>query len=335
MPSNSMILHLRYILMFEMMLMSSLKAGVKYPDSGPGDKTLSYGTPELGFFGEVPESQLLSIAELRDQLSFYNGVDSGNNTRAWLKLYINNKVLFLPKSLVTTEVSWSELYEAGLIHGVDGVGQFTTANPTNQYRIVVAPDKRLLKVRTIQTNTVQPILSASWNSAATADSEWGKIIGALMVDIGSLPYTGPRFNKYRAVDNVLAQSTWVIGQNSHTTAGSTLSVMNTGGTVNTVTTPRGWLPVLELLPTDTKLVFPMSNIAAATDTFVAPVTMDPLGYYNPVLPYRGVQSATLSQRQVVMADLETTDSVYTIERAKIKATMNPATWVHTSVSYEA
>lgn len=335
MSFNSMILHLRYILMFEMMLMSSLKAGVKYPDSGPGDKTLSYGTPELGFFGEVPETQLLSIAELRDQLSFYNGVDSDNNMRTWLKLYINNKVLFLPKYLVTTQISWSQLYEAGLIHGVDGVGPYTTANPTNQYRIVVAPDKRLLKVRTIQTNTAQLTTNVNWGSAATADSEWGKIIGSLMVNIGTLPYTGPRFNKYNTVDNVLSQSALSIGQNSYGTAGSSVNVNNNGVTNDPVTTLLAWLPVLELLPTDTKLVLPMSNIAAATDTFVAPVTMDPLGYYNPILPYRGVQSATLSQRQVIMTDLETTDSVYTIERAKIKATMNPATWAHTSVSYEA
>lgn len=322
--------------MFEMMLMGGGSQGVMYPDSGPGVKYLKYGDPTVGFFGEVPDNLLFTIPELRDQLDFWSGLDTNPNTNMWLKIYLDNKVLYIPKRAVTTEVTWDQLYNAGLIYGTNDNGPYTTPTPTNQYRIVAAPDKRLLKVRALTTNTPPLALpnTTLWNHAATAGSEWGRIVAALMTDIGTLPATTPRFRRYVAADQVMVPSGLAIGQTPQGGAGYSVNASNTAVLGQVTTAPNQWLPVLELLPTDTSIILPMSKFVAASDTFAAPVTMEPVGYYNPILQYKGVQSATLSQRQVFMTDPVTTNPVYSIGRTSIRATMNPATWVATTVSYE-
>lgn len=323
--------------MFELMLSSGTKRmGKIYPDSGPGEKMLGWGNPTMGFFGEIPESLLLTSYDLRQQLDFWIGEDQPDlNTRKWLKFFIDEKVIFIPKQAYSDKVTWDDLYKAGLVRGVDNGGPDPVATPTNQLRYVAAPDSSVLKVRLLTTNTV-PVpdpANAIWNSPATAGSEWGRIVTTIMTDLNGLGPAVPMYKIYKATDPVLSRIGYVIGQNSYNGATRQVAANNTSLSLASVTTPMKWLPALELMPKDTAVVFPMSRFNVATNTLNAPLISEPLQYFDPVYKYTKVGAAVLTARELVSTPFIFTNPVLTIERTSIKLEINPATQLNMSISY--
>lgn len=107
-----------------------------YPRSGPGPKSLAYGNTEFGYFGKVASTEVPTNGELVSLLLNARGVAAGTVDLApgWYKFYFRNKVIFIPCSPVASTVSWNDIYNAGCMYGVNGVGSFPTDTPVNQYR---------------------------------------------------------------------------------------------------------------------------------------------------------------------------------------------------------
>lgn len=104
------------------------------PYTGPGPQELIKGDMWAGYFGWVRGGvDFLRRSELVSQTGFTqgNGIDQNEYMR-WWKFAWRNKILYIPFGPVSGNISWSQLYEAGLVYGVDGNGDNPTATPTNQ-----------------------------------------------------------------------------------------------------------------------------------------------------------------------------------------------------------
>lgn len=111
---------------------------------GPGDNVLKFGDETLGFFGILAQVDFITPAALKAAV---NAPGTAITTTNWYKYVRNGKILFVPESIgITYTLSWSQLYTAGLVFGVDGpgTGSFLPASPVNQKRIITIGTDRFL-----------------------------------------------------------------------------------------------------------------------------------------------------------------------------------------------
>jgi hypothetical protein len=114
--------------------------GKEYPDSGPGSKWLLYGDEQLGYFGEINETELFSRQELAGVTFFApSSINPAASGRIWLKFYFKNKIIYIAKMPFYTSTTWSDLYAAGLVYGTNDNGKYPypAGTPVNQFNPVV------------------------------------------------------------------------------------------------------------------------------------------------------------------------------------------------------
>lgn len=105
-----------------------------YSDSGPGNKTLLFGNEQLGYFGEVTESELISRQELSSLTGFAPILPNAAATgKIWLKFFFKGKIIYIAKMPFASGSSWNDFYNAGLVYGTNDNGKYPSATPTNQY----------------------------------------------------------------------------------------------------------------------------------------------------------------------------------------------------------
>lgn len=109
-----------------------------FPDSGPGSKSLIAGDEEIGYFGEVSSTALITYLGLKTHLGFSAG--SVGPDVGWLKFIHKGVVKFLSKKACYWSVSWDALYAAGGVYGTNDLGKFPAAAAMNQYKPFVVPD---------------------------------------------------------------------------------------------------------------------------------------------------------------------------------------------------
>lgn len=116
---------------------------------GPGPQTLVVGTLELGYYGTVVSSDFFSREYLLNQYSL--GVRAAATTEqvnVWHKFVRNNKVLYVPDLPIGFNITWLDLYSAGLVFGYDGDGKGDPANlPTprvNQLKTLNLGDSQFI-----------------------------------------------------------------------------------------------------------------------------------------------------------------------------------------------
>lgn len=108
-----------------------------YPDSGPGNKALLFGNEQLGYFGEVTESELFSRQTLAKLTGFYPVTPNTAATgKIWLKFFFNNKIIYIAKMPLGNGVTWNDVYNAGLVYGTNDNGKYPSSTPTNQFNLV-------------------------------------------------------------------------------------------------------------------------------------------------------------------------------------------------------
>ena len=244
--------------MLEALLSTGARSGANYPNSGPGVKTLTFGDEALGYFGEVSQEELFGLAELRRQLSYWSGEDNASATPlVWIKMFLDQKVLFIPKQSLVANISWDDLYNNGLIYGTDDNGIVPGVAPVNQFRTVGGPNS-LFKVRVFKARVADPVAhDMTYTIANTtplpdiAGIEWVRIVQALTDEarISHVPL-GPSWNVY-AKGTVLrpagtgfavAQNTRQSTQSQNATVGNSQLSLGTKASAGSY-----WHPVLELL----------------------------------------------------------------------------------------
>ncbi len=232
--------------MFEMMLIGGQPPKIQYPNSGPGPKTLLFGDESLGYFGEVTSDIFLTVPELQDQLSFYAGGSIPEPNVSWVKVFSDSKVLYIPKRSIVTGISWNTLYDAGLVYGIDGVGLYPTATPTNQMRIVTVANRQF-KVRLLKGATIDPAGTINWTNPATQLAEFPLLLAAMVIGVPAAVGM-PKWGIYpNGPTTFIGQASYAFTQNTANT-GAKHVLSNSNAVRQLPTTELAWFPTLELIP---------------------------------------------------------------------------------------
>lgn len=158
---------------------------------GPGPQTLQYGDTKLGYFGTVTSSEILTRQELIAKYSTLGAPVVVNPTHTlWHKFVRNNKILYVPESLIATNVTWSALYSAGLVFGYDGDGKGNPADlpgtKVNQLRTVTS-GKNVFIVRLPtgfdDTHAAVPGTALVGEFASPYSNEWEDIYAPLCLPV--------------------------------------------------------------------------------------------------------------------------------------------------------
>lgn len=87
----------------------------------PGPTFLAAGDKEAGLFGFVPQTDFVTGADVASAIGLTAGTNF-NNDAPWIKLMLNNKVLFVPMRSQRYNLSWESIYNVGAVYGVGDEG---------------------------------------------------------------------------------------------------------------------------------------------------------------------------------------------------------------------
>jgi len=175
--------------MIESLLSTGSKA-IYIGDSGPGPKTLIGGTETLGYFGDVTDTQLFGISQVAGAAGMYQGTDNSElvqGTNHWLKFIWNGKIIYIAKRPFRSNVSWADLYAAGLVYGTRDNGKYPLATPKHQY--IQMPKNEGEKVWVLKPRLPTGYDSDPQAGAATYLGEWSQLLGrcSIALDGGITP----------------------------------------------------------------------------------------------------------------------------------------------------
>jgi hypothetical protein len=161
-----------------------------FSKTGPGGNTVLRGTWEAGYMGFVPAAQLFTISGLRTAVAASNqlgGAPADGTMTGWYKFVFKGKILFFPNNTFSTAgtSTWSQIYNLGLVYGVDGPGaapfsltaagaQPAIAAPVNQKKVVTAGSDSFL-VR-IPKNSTLPTDQNVPDRSTFKGSEWCELM---------------------------------------------------------------------------------------------------------------------------------------------------------------
>lgn len=239
---------------------------------GPGEQTLAQGTNELGYFGPIPSTDLITISELVTRTNLRSqatGIVIQYPVPVWHKYVRKGKVLFIPERPVAYNLAWSHLYTLGMVYGREDSGSnplMPTKVPQNA-KITIGADT--YRVRLLRGSTDQDY--TTWTASLIETyPEFDDLVYPLLhtvMDNQRLDNLTPNgkqtgsefFTSWSVMSNVLCQEL-----STASAAQSRMSAITSGNadyasdvtpniasrsTVNTSTpnSTYGWLPVLELI----------------------------------------------------------------------------------------
>lgn len=247
--------------MLEILHSTGGQKGVFY-NSGPGPIALEFGDIELGFFGEVTQSELFSPAQISASLQGLPGSSIINPNSAWLKFAYKGKFLFIAKQPMFNGVNWSTLYSNGLIYGTDDNGTFDIDTPRNQLRLIGKNSFRF-KIRTITNNDVDPSDlplndSSTYHAGEATDLLYRVYKNKPAMYVGSFAsFTDADLGIINTYE--LTQTTSKANINNHYGRGNG-SLLNTFA-LGKKDPLRIWRPVLELVPPS--VIFSLRQLGTA------------------------------------------------------------------------
>lgn len=240
--------------MLEMMMGKPPSSSNYYPNSGPGTKTLQFGTPTLGYFGEVSGTELFFGWEIGQAVGLQAGGDytiyAGSQ---WFKFFRNNKVIYISRQQVKAGLTWTDLYNSGLVYGTKGNGLYPVGAGVEQFNPMRKNDGSrdwYLKPRLMTGMGTDPIAGATGDGG-----EWNQLFGRLVVgtNTGVAEKWVSNTVAYVSSSGPNQLSSMVMETNTNDVTQS----WNRGGSndltlvaSNSKTTSLLWRPVLELVAAD-------------------------------------------------------------------------------------
>lgn len=236
-----------------------------FAQTGPGNNTVLRGNWNAGYMGFVPNALMTSISGLRGLLGgpAIGGIPANGTMTGWYKFVYKGKILFIPNAPFTTTgtATWSQIYNAGLVYGVDGPGAApfslvavgaspAIAAPVNQYKVVtIGTDNflvRLPKISTLPTDQNVP------DKSSFVGSEWWDLMCSMTTSIlaADVPLLQPfKWSDATGIPYPLAAT-------QHFQATANLAVSNGNWSDifprSIVSAAAGawihWVPVLEYIP---------------------------------------------------------------------------------------
>lgn len=236
------------------MLECFLGGGPVVRDTGPGPQDLlkSYkaGPGKLtGFYGRVASADFITYSQL---LTGVNLGGSLNTDIGWMKLHIDGKVLFVPRSPICTNITWNQIYNAGAVYGIPGAGVvFNNLTPKNQNLTIVVQGYKFL-VRCFVGANSNPVgidNGGARDSSLTKGCEYDRLILNMGVATQSANQEGPIFG-YEFSNSSTAVH--VANYSYSAFSGTQYTLSRNEGWASAwnptwASTSAGWLPVLELL----------------------------------------------------------------------------------------
>jgi hypothetical protein len=306
--------------MFEALVGLGSRGQTNFPNSGPGSKNLLYGNEQLGYFGTLTPAELVTLGKLRSLFNFFNGNDEGA-PYTWVKMFYKGKVLYFPTNTLAYNLSWNQLYNAGLVYGVDSNGNYPTATPTNQFKILnVGTD--VLKVRLFAADSnPDPTSSGSQQlltgaGANISGSEFVQLIYAL-VQGAPAAYSGPKWGIFSASSfawggrKVPTQRTYVAGPSYAQHVDNTYTYSSPKTELNY------WLPVLELIPGNELPLLPYIDLAAQLDP-LQPASIADVIQSVGLAKYRGTTTTVVIHEPAVVTDVTYPSQVLKIKRTEVQ-----------------
>lgn len=234
-----------------------------FTTTGPGNQAPIRGDWELGYFGRVDSSLLLSGSALRTALGMTSGVGVPHTDAVltyYYKFIINGKIIFSPVGPIAYGVTWTQIYNWGLMYGVDGDGfdlmpsLLSGQASVNQKKIIAAGGFNFL-VRTYKSSLLPTNQALNYLVPANLEgSEYDLTLGRIN-EKPSMPFNqGPQWDDttsmptYQSWVGTLTQHLSSAQTNTRVTVvrGGSAGVMDLASQQNTQNTASTWTPLLEL-----------------------------------------------------------------------------------------
>lgn len=222
-----------------------------YTTTGPGPQTIVRGDWNYGYMGNVSEADFIAAADLKTLTGIPAGTTVPNIT-GYNKFSWGGKIIFIPNGSLVGGVTWKQIYDAGLMYGVDGPGDkpsVLTYADVDQKKIITIGSNNFL-CRTIKGSTfpVNQLLDPA--QPDIFDSEYNELVASTL-----LPGTSPSGDLIRFSDTALHVRFAYITQNLFINTTSTTTRWMVRGSssdpmvvlnVTTASNNYNWSPVLEL-----------------------------------------------------------------------------------------
>lgn len=161
--------------------------------TGPGPQTLRTGDYAHGYFGTVAGKDFLEggAGTLFQMLDLNHGTPQSRDIH-YYKFAHQGKILFVPQYYLASSVSWNQLYDSGLVYGVDGPGPLNHGHDVNQNRVIQIGEARY-RVRLLRGYN-NPTVDLG---TETDESE----LTQLLMQISSTVYSQQPLPKWDGIDN--------------------------------------------------------------------------------------------------------------------------------------
>lgn len=236
-----------------------------FSKTGPGNNTVLRGNWTAGYMGFVPTAQLFTVSQLRTAAGAtgLGTATSDSSMTGWYKFVFNGKILFFPNAVCATNgtLTWSQIYNLGLVYGVDGPGaapfNLTTAGaspniPTtvNQRKVVtVGADSFLVRLPKYSTAPTDQNLP---DKTTCKGSEWWELMCSMtgVVAAADAPLMSPfKWGDVAGVQYPLAATQHFQGTGTWSPSNANWSdIFPRAITSSAAGGWVSWVPVLELIP---------------------------------------------------------------------------------------
>lgn len=317
--------------MIEGMMLNGKRATI-YPNSGPGKKTLSAGTPELGYFGTVTSDEFVTSNEIigHTRLQITNIYE----VKLWYKFFYEGRVIYFPSigiaqttiaSLQNSKVLWDNRLEPPMVPST--LPYLNTPMYGNNITFQAKSGDRFI-IRAPRATTDTHI-----GTTISTESEFQKLVVETFGSVGSS--LGVKLLRNTTVDSNLAVAAITQASNprflvsrlsgGNSTPGTTRFSLNTSATDTSVV---DWYPFIELINPDAAIGIQSPDVIDASNDLEADVTyinsIEALDVFYPSVVTHGVKELPTE-----ISSQEYTDVVYKPTLMKMKDLP-----METSISFE-
>lgn len=200
---------------------SELIRALGVPYTGPGPQVLLKGDRELGYFGEVPDKDLITKNDLRLIVNLPgNAPATGSSPKdnIWFKFAYKGKILYIAGTPILLNLSWNSIYNKGLVFGVHGPGDPGIANPVDQYFTIKTKDENfIVRCPTITETLDDPPPTNIYNNGAVIYSPSYGMGGSELIEL-LVAVTGTSFGRKPRLrfDNIASTQVFINEQTEHT-----------------------------------------------------------------------------------------------------------------------
>lgn len=143
---------------------------------GPGPQKLKQGDNTLGYFGTIQSGEFVNGSEFID-LSGVRAYATSllviNPFPIWHKFVRNNKVLIIPEGPLASTISYTQLYQAGMVFGTDDNG-VQPPSPAVKQSAKITIGRDVFRIRLMRGMSDGPY--TDYQTTVVSPNEWGDLV---------------------------------------------------------------------------------------------------------------------------------------------------------------